>query len=308
MRRWLALVVVAAMVVSSACEAVGPPALGPAESAWCDDHDLPDADGGVSVASVARELKVASPEMEKALAAMDAAILAGAAIVERQVKAMAAGDTVEADRLAAEYRAWQLDAMGPLKTSDLATALVAWRQTPGYVDACRTAFGRRGAAGSSAAPTLAPVGSAKPTQEPTEEPTEQPTEAPTPGAQLVADDTLNYTSATSVGRLIELTVTVRNKGTKAAGKITMEIEGVDFVLERKTPLGGCTPNCKEATGAEGVAFVEWTGPAAGKSGKYTAQLKAKATGTYEFEVRLHVGRVGDYSDQLGSWTVTSRVR
>ncbi len=303
MRRWLALLAVAVMVTSSACAAIGSPPLDPATSAWCDDHDLPDLNGDVSVASVARELKVASPEMENALAAMEAAMPAGAAIVEQQLKAMAAGDTAEANRLAAEYRAWQADSLGPL-TDDLATALAAWRKTEEYAGACRTAYGRRGLAGSSAAPTLAPLKSA----EPSDEPTEEPTEAPTPGAQLVAGDTLNYTSATSVGRLIELTVTVRNKGTKAAGKITMEIEGVGFVLKSKTPLGGCTPSCKGATGAEGVAYVEWTGPAAGKSRKYTAQLKAKARGTYKFEVRVYVGRPGDYSEQLGSWTVTSRVR
>ena len=163
-------------------------------------------------------------------------------------------------------------------------------------------------AGSSAPPTGAPIESSQPTEEPTAEPTEEPTEAPTPGAKLVAGDTLNYTSVTYVGRIIELTVTVRNKGTKAAGKITMEIEGLGFALERKTPLLGCVPNCKGATGAEGVAYVQWTGPAAGKSKKYTAQLRAKAKGTYKFEVRLYEGKTGDYGDQLGSWTITSRVR
>jgi hypothetical protein len=171
-------------------------------------------------------------------------------------------------------------------------------------------------AGSSAAASRAPAGSSQPsneptsapTPEPTEQPTEEPTAAPTPGAVLVASKTLNYTSTTYVGRIIELTVTVRNKGTKAAGKITMEIEGVGFVLERRTPLGGCVPSCKGATGAEGVAYVQWTGPAAGKSKKYTAQLKAKAKGSYKFEVRLYEGKTGDYVDELRSWTVTTRVR
>lgn len=170
--------------------------------------------------------------------------------------------------------------------------------------------------GSPAVASGAPAGSGQPTAtattgptvEPTEEPTEAATEAPTPGAVLVAGKTLNYTSATSVGRIIELTVTVRNKGTKAAGKITMEIEGMGFVLKTKTPLGGCVPSCKGTTGAENVAYLQWTGPAAGKSKKYTAQLKAKARGTYKLEVRLYEGPVGDHADQLGRWTVTSRVR
>jgi hypothetical protein len=167
-------------------------------------------------------------------------------------------------------------------------------------------------AAGSVVPTAVPVESEEPTAEPTEVPTEEateePTEAPTPAAKLVAGKTLNYTSATYVGRLIELTVTVRNKGTKDAGRITMEIEAIGFTLDRKTPLVGCVPKCKGATGAEGVAYVLWTGPAAGKSKKYTAQLKAKASGRYKFEVRLYEGKTGSYGDQLGSWTITSRVR
>ena len=171
-------------------------------------------------------------------------------------------------------------------------------------------------AGGSGAPSLAPAGSIGPSEQPTAEttpeptasPTPEPTASPTPGAILVAGNTINYTSSTSVGRVIQLTVTVRNKGTKAAGKITMEIEAVGFVLKKKTPLVGCVPNCKAATGAENVAYVQWTGPAAGKSKKYTAQLRAKAKGSYKLEVRLFEGKAGDYGDQLGSWTVTSRVR
>ncbi|MCU0483534.1 MAG: hypothetical protein MUC54_04575, partial [Chloroflexi bacterium] len=61
-------------------------------------------------------------------------------------------------------------------------------------------------------------------------------------------------------------------------------------------------------GAEGVAYLQWKGPAAGKARKYTAQLKAKAKGTFTFEIRLYEGKTGDYGDQLGRWTVKTRVR
>ena len=298
MRHWLVGLVAAAMVLSG-CEAIGSPGLAAEEAAWCTDNDLPSVDGGVSVASVAREMKLASPDMERALAAMEAAMPAGAAIIEKQVAALAAGDNAAYTRLVAEYQTWQTNTMGPLR-ADLATALAAWRQTAGYIDACRTAYQRRGTAASTSVPSLVPSKSA--------EPTSQPTDAITiTGPKFVANDTIRYTSSTSVGRTIELKVTVRNKG-KIAGKITMEIEGLNFTLKRKTPLVGCVPNCKAATGAEGVAYIVWTAPAAGKSRTYTAQLKAKARGTFKYEVRLYIGKVGNYGDTLGSWTPTTRVR
>jgi hypothetical protein len=298
MRHWLVGLVAAAMVLSG-CEAIGSPGLAAEEAAWCTDNDLPSVDGGLSVASVAREMKLASPEMERALAAMEAAMPAGAAIMEKQVAALAAGDNAAYTRLNAEYQTWQTTTMAPLR-ADLAAALVAWRKTPGYIDACRTAYQRRGTAASTTAPSVAPSTSAEPTAEPIDTTT-------TTGPKLVANDTIRYTSSTSVGRTIELKVTVRNKG-KIAGKITMEVEGLNFAIKRKTPLVGCVPNCKAATGAEGVAYIVWTAPAAGKSRIYVAQLKAKASGTFKYEVRLYIGKVGNYGDELGTWTVTTRVR
>ena len=298
MRHWLVGLVAAAMVLTG-CEAIGSPGLAAAEAAWCTDNDLPSVDGGVSVASVASEMKLASPDMDRALAAMEAAMPAGAAIIDKQVAALAAGDDAEFNRLNAEYQTWQTDTMAPLR-ANLTAALVAWRQTPGYTDACRAAYQRRGTAVSTTAPSLAPTKSPEPTTEPIDTTT-------TTGPKLVANDTIRYTSSTSVGRTIELKVTVRNKG-KIAGKITMEIEGLNFAIKRKTPLVGCVPNCKAATGAENIAYIVWTGPAAGKSRTYIAQLKAKARGTFKYEVRLYIGKVGDYGDELGSWTVTTRVR
>ena len=298
MRRWFVSLLMA-VLVASACEAIGAPELTSAESAWCDDHALPETDGSVSVSSVAREMNTASSDMEQALAAMDAAMPEGAAIMSKQVQALAAGDTATYQRLQADYQAWDTDTMAPLRAS-LAAALVSWRSTAQYVDACRAAYQRRGTTASSASPTPTPASTGAPTLE--------PTASPTAGAVLVAGDTINYTSSTYVGRTINLKVTVRNRGTKAAGKITMEIEGIGFSLKAKAPLVGCVPNCKGATGAEGVAYAVWTGPAAGKSRSYTAQLKAKASGTFKLEVRLYEGGVGAYTDTLGDWTIRSRVR
>ena len=168
------------------------------------------------------------------------------------------------------------------------------------------AFGSPQATPGPSTPTATEAPGAAAT--PTSEPTEAPTAAPATGPNLAANDTLHYTSATSPGRLIELKVTVRNRGTTAGGKITMEVEGLNFVLKRKTPLVGCVPNCKAATGADGVAHIVWTAPGAGAAKAYTAQLKAKASGTFKYQVRLYEGSVGAYGDELGSWTVTSQVR
>ena len=127
MRHWLVGLVAAAMVLSG-CEAIGSPGLAAEEAAWCTDNDLPSVDGGVSVASVAHEMKLASPDMDRALAAMDAAMPAGAAIMEKQVAALAAGDTAEVERLRTEYQTWQTTTLAALR-ADLTAALVAWRKT-----------------------------------------------------------------------------------------------------------------------------------------------------------------------------------
>ena len=158
-----------------------------------------------------------------------------------------------------------------------------------------------------ALPSVSSVTPGSDAASPTEAPTAAPAIVPT-GPKLAANNTLRYTSSTSPGRLIELKVTVRNRGTTAGGKITMEIEGLNYTLKRKTPLVGCVPNCKAATGADGVAHVVWTAPAAGGSKAYTAQLRAKVRGTFRYAVRVYAGTVGAYGDELGSWSATTRVR
>ena len=175
--------------------------------------------------------------------------------------------------------------------------------TMAVASACE-AFGSPQLTQAPAIATIAPAA----TETPSPEPTLAPTTAPATGSKLAANDTIHYTSSTSLGRTIELKVTVRNRGAKAGSKITMEIEGLNFTLKRKTPLVGCIPNCKAATGAEGIAYIVWTAPASGASKTYTAQLKTKARGTFKYEVRVYDGKVGAYGDELGSWTVTSRVR
>lgn len=311
LRRTLAVLLATAMFVPVGCGAGSPAALGPAEAAWCGDHDLPDPDGGLSVASVARELKIASPAIDAAVGAMEAAFPDGAEIVKRQLAAMAAGDTEEADRLAAEYRTWQADTLGPLN-ADLAAALVDWRKTPEYAEACRTAYERGGtAAGTSPGASTAPAESTRPTAtptgEPTAEPTEKPTEkpTPTPAPGLVANGTINYTSSTYVGRVIDLKVKVSNRG-GASGRFTVSVEALGFTLKKRTPLGGCVPDCWGEMNADGLAYAQWNVPKKGVTKSYTVQLKAKVAGTYRLKVRLF-DKTSNPDFPLSSWTITVKV-
>jgi hypothetical protein len=275
-----------------------------AQRAWCLDHQLPDLDGGPSVAASARQLGIASSEVERALDALEATTAEGVRLIEASVKAEVTGDrtAIEAARLA--YRTWQTEVAFPAQ-KELATAMGAWSTTPEWAEACGHAFDRRGSGPASAAPSGRPD---RTTAAPTAAPTPTPKPKPKPTPRLAANGTINYTSSTYVGRLIELTIRVRNPGTLRAGKLSVQVEGVGYSIRARTPLVGCVPNCRSATGVEGVSYVEWTAPAPGSGRAFTVQLRAKRAGSYRIEVRAYRGAAGDPLDELASWTVTVRVR
>jgi hypothetical protein len=154
--------------------------------------------------------------------------------------------------------------------------------------------------------TAAPGATSEPGATPEPRGTATPKPAPTP--RLTVNDTISYTSLTYVGRIIKLTIKARNPGKVPAGKVSMQIEGVGYSVKSRTPIVGCIPDCKTATGSEGIIYVQWPAPAPGKSRSYTAQLKAKRAGTYRIEVRAYHGPAGDPIEQLHSWTPKVRVK
>jgi hypothetical protein len=101
---------------------------------------------------------------------------------------------------------------------------------------------------------------------------------------------------------------VRNPGELKAGRLSAQVEGDGYVVGRRTPIVGCVPDCRTATGSEGVIYVEWAAPAPGKARAYVIQLRAKKAGTYRIDVRAYRGKAGDPIDQIGSWSVKVVVR
>lgn len=293
--------VAAVGLILGGCSAFGPPELSASARAWCLEHQLPDPDGAPSVAASARRLGIASPEVETALEKMDGIYAEGARLVEATVAAEAAGDPAAIEEAHSAYLAWQNETAFPAQQA-VAKAMGAWSTTPGWAEACTDAFARGSVAPSSSPAPSPPT----PTPEPTAEPTPTPTPEPTP--RLTVNSTITYTSTTSVGRLIELTIKVRNPGTLKAGKLSMQVEGVGYSLESRTPMVGCVPDCKTSTGAEGIRYVEWSAPAPGTTRAYTVQLKPRRTGTYSIEVRAYRGPAGDTIADLSSWTVKTIVR
>ena len=299
-RQFIALVA-AALLALAGCSAFGAPELSSTERTWCLDHMAPDPDGAPSVAASARRLGIASPDVEEALGNLDEIYAEGARLAEAAVAAEVAGDPAVIEEARAAYLAWQSEtALRAQQT--VADAMGAWSTTPEWAEACADAFARGGGATSSLAPTSSP----SPTPEPTAAPTPTPKPKPTP--RLTVDDTITYTSSTYVGRLIELTIKVRNPGTLKAGKVSVQVEGVGYSLKSRTPVVGCDPDCKSSAGVEGITYVEWPAPAPGKNHLYTVQLKANRAGTYQVEVRAYRGPAGDTIAELATWTVKVRVR
>ncbi len=293
--------VAAVGLVFAGCSAVAGPELSASARAWCLEHQLPDPDGAPSVAASARRLGIASPEVENALHDLDGIYAEAAPLIQAAVTAEATGDAAAIEKARAAYLAWQTETAFPAQRA-VAQAMGTWSTTPEWAEACADAFGRAGTAPSSnPSPSPAPR-----TPEPTAAPT--PTAEPEPTPELAVDDTINYTSRTSVGRLVELTITVNNPGPLKAGKVSLQVEGVGYALKSRTPMVGCVPDCRTSTGAEGITYVEWTAPAPGKSRSYTVQLKPSRAGTYEIEVRAYRGPAGDTIDDLASWTVKTVVR
>ncbi len=294
--------VAAVGLILAGCSALGAPELSSGARSWCLEHQLPDPDGAPSVASSARRLGIASPEVEKALAKMDGIYAEGARLIEAAAMAEAAGDPTASAEAREAYLAWQNETAFPTQRA-VAEAMGAWSTTPEWAEACTDAFALGSAAPSSVSPTASP---APPTPEPTADPTPTPKPEPTP--RLTANNSITYTSTTSVGRLIELTIKVRNPGTLKAGKLSVQVEGVGYTLKSRTPMVGCVPNCKTSTGVEGTTYVEWSAPAPSTTRSYTVQLKPNRTGTYSIEVRAYRGPAGDTIADLASWTVKVRVR
>jgi hypothetical protein len=296
----VALAVVA--LVLGGCSTIGDPEVTAEQRSWCTEHQIPDLEGGPSVAAAARRLGIASPEVERTLGAVEATYGEGARLAGAAVAAEAAGDPAAVAEARAAYLAWQSDVAFPAQQA-AAQAIGTWSTTPEWAEACASAWGERGSAPASQGP---PAAAATEAPEPTTAPTATPKPEPTP--RLTAGKTINYTSSTYVGRIIKLTIKVRNPGKLKAGKVSVQVEGVGYSLKSRTPIVGCIPNCKAATGAEGIGYVQWTAPAPGKSRSYTVQLKAKRAGTYRIEVRAYHGPAGDPVDDLASWTVKVRVR
>ena len=298
----LTLLVATAALGLAGCSAIGAPELSADTRAWCQDHMFPDPDGAVSVASSARRLGIASPEVEQALGELDATYADGARLAAATVAAQVTGDAAAIEEARVAYMAWQNQTAFPAQRA-VADAMGAWSTTPEWTEACTDAYGQAGSApaGAAATATLIP-----PTPEPTAEPTPTPKPKPTP--RLVAYTNISYTASTSVGRLIELTIKVRNAGTLNAGKVSAQLEGVGYTLKSRTPMVGCVPACRTSTGAEGITYVEWAAPAPGKSRSYMVQLKPNRTGSYTIEMRSYRGPAGDTITDLATWTVRVRVR
>lgn len=298
----LALLVAAAALGVAGCGAIGEPELTADTRAWCQDHMFPDPDGGVSVAASARRLGIASPEVEKALGELDATYADGARLAAATVAAQVTGDAATIEEARAAYLAWQNKTAFPAQRA-VADAMGAWSTTPEWAEACTDAYAKGGSVPAGASATATPE---PPTPEPTVEPTPTPKPKPTP--RLVAYTNITYTASASVGRLIELTIKVRNAGTLSAGKVSAQLEGVGYTLKSRTPMVGCVPNCRTSTGAEAITYVEWAAPAPGKTRSYTAQLKPNRSGTYTIAVRSYRGPAADTITDLANWKVTVRVR
>jgi hypothetical protein len=299
----LLLLVSAAGLGLAGCSAIGAPELSSVERAWCLDHMFPDPDGAASVAASARRLGIASPELEKALGEVDATYADGARLAAATVAAQVTGDAATIEEARAAYLAWQSETAFPAQQA-VADAMGAWSTTPEWAEACTDAYGKGISAPAAAAtPTPTPIAA---TPEPTVEPTPTPKPKPTP--RLTAYKNITYTGSTSVGRLVELTIKVRNPGTLSAGKVSAQVEGVGYSLKSRTPMVGCVPNCRTSTGAEGITYVEWPAPAPGKTRSYTVQLKPNRTGTYTIAVRSYRGPAADTIADLANWTVKVRVR
>lgn len=302
--RGRALVAIATVgLLVAACSAFGPPELSSGQRTWCLGHSLPDLEGGPSVAGTARRLGIASPEVERAVGALEATYGEGARLASAVVAAEVGGDAVAREEARQAYATWQAEVAFPAQEA-AAAAVGAWSTTPEWAEACAAAWEERDLVEPDGSPATLP------TEAPTSEPTAaaEPTAAPEPTPRLVANDTLRYTSRTSVGRLIELTLRVRNPGELKAGRVSAQVEGDGHVVGRRTPIVGCVPDCRTATGAEGIVFVEWAAPAPGTARAYTIQLRAKRAGTYRLDVRAYRGPAGDPVDQIGSWNVKVVVR
>jgi hypothetical protein len=308
MRRGVAPIValVVAAVILAGCSAFGAPELSPGARAWCLEHQLPDPAGAPSVASSARRLGIASPVVEKALEDLDSVYADGARLIQAAAVAEASGDPAAIAAARDAYLAWQSKGALPAQQA-VSEAMGTWSTTPEWADACADAFARGSGApsGLSPAPSLA-LSTPEPTAPPTPKPTPTPTPEPTP--RLTAYTSINYTATTSVGRLIELTIKVRNPGPLDAGKLSVQLEGVGYGLEGRTPMVGCAPGCRYSAGAEGITYVEWPAPVPGTSRSYTVQLKPGRTGTYEIAVHAYRGPAGDAIAELASWTVETIVR
>jgi hypothetical protein len=305
MRRVAGLIIASCAVVAlvvGACSALGPPELTATQRTWCREHQVPDLPGGASVAGAARDLGIASAEVIAALETLETTLLAGGKLAEAVVTAEFKNDALAAVEARAAYETWQADVAEPARKT-AAAVLDGWSVTLEWAEACGAAWAGRasGSATSLPAPTGAPA-SILPTATPS------PTPTPKPTPRLTAKSQITYTSSTSVGRLIELKITIRNPGTLKAGKVSVQVEGVDYAIKSRTPIAGCVPDCRATTGAEGIAYVEWTAPAPGKSRAYTVQLKARRAGTYEIAVRAYRGPAGDPIDEIARWTVKVRVR
>ena len=302
--RGRAVVAIATLgLVVSACSAFGPPELSDGQRSWCLAHSLPDLERGPSVAGAARRLGIASPEVERAVGVLEATYAEGARLATAVVEAEVGGDATTITEAREAYTTWQAQVALPAQ-EEAAAAVGAWSTTLEWAEACAAAWEDRSLVGPEETP--AGVATAPPAEKPT--PTPEPTLAPEPTPRLVVNDTLRYTSRTSVGRLIELTLRVRNPGELKAGRLSVQVEGDGYVIRRRTPIVGCRPDCRTATGAEGVIYVEWLAPAPGKAKAYTVQLRAKQAGTYRIDVRAYRGPAGDPLDQIGSWTVKVVVR
>ncbi len=303
-QRWRAVVAVATLGLAVVgCSAFGPPELSAGQKSWCLGHSLPDLEGGPSVAGSARRLEIASPEVERAVGVLEATYGEGSRLAAAVVAAEVGGDAAAIDEARGAYTTWQAEVALPAQ-EEAAAAVGAWSTTPAWAEACAAAWEERDVTGPEQTP--AGLATEPPTAAPTSTP--EPTVAPEPTPRLVANDTLTYTSRTSVGRLIELTLRVRNPGKLKAGRLSAQVEGDGYVVGRRTPIVGCVPDCRTATGSEGVIYVEWAAPAPGKARAYTIQLRAKRAGTYRIDVRAYRGKAGDPIDQIGSWSVKVVVR
>jgi hypothetical protein len=285
------------------CSAFGPPELSSGQRAWCLGHSLPDLEGGPSVAGSARSLGIASPEVERAVGVLEATYGEGARLASAVVAAEVGGDAATIEEARDAYTSWQAEVAFPAQ-EDAAAAVGAWSTTPEWAEACAAAWEERDLGVPGGSPATLPT--APTTPGPT--PTAEPTAAPKPTPRLVANDTLRYTSRTSVGRLIELTLRVRNPGELKAGRLSAQVQGDGYVVDRRTPIVGCVPDCRTATGAEGIVYVEWAAPAPGNGRAYTIQLRAERAGAYRLDVRAYRGPAGDPIDQIGSWSVKVVVR